>query len=114
MKYPNYQSGKQATEGVSAFLSAELQLFLQPLLLWLDEQLDKRLVRTFIQTIAIIISFRHSQHGLLLSELGGYLLSPAQAPAGTKRISNLLRSRRWGYELIERFLWQRGRPGSKS
>lgn len=108
MKYPDYQNGKQATEDVSAFLSAELQLFLQPLLLWLDEQLDKRLVRTFIQTIAIIISFRHSQHGLLLSELGGYLLSPDKAPAGTKRISNLLRSRRWGYELIERFLWQRG------
>ena len=108
MKYPDYQSGKQASESVSAFLSTELQFFLQPLLVWLDERMDKRLVRTFVQTIAVIISFRHSQHGLLLSELGGYILSPDKSPAGTKRISNLLRSRRWGYELIERFLWQQG------
>ena len=107
-KYPEYKTGKQATGDVSAFLSAELQLFLQPLLKWLDQRIDQRLVRTFAQTIAVIISFRHRQHGLLLSELGGYLLSPDRAPAGTKRISNLLRSRRWGYELIERFLWQQG------
>jgi hypothetical protein len=42
----------------------------------------------------------------LLSELGGYLLSPAQAPAGTKRLSNLLRSRRWSAEMIDEFLWE--------
>lgn len=70
--------------------------------------MDKRLVRAFAQTTAVIISFRHREHGLLLSELGGYILSPDQAPTGTKRISNLLRSKRWGYELIERFLWQQG------
>ena len=75
-KYPADQNGKQAREEVSAFISAELQAFLQPLLVWLDMRLDKRLVRTFAQTIAVIISFRHSQQGLLLSELGGYLLSP--------------------------------------
>ena len=93
-KYPDYQAGKQATEEVAAFLSAELLAFLQPLLIWLDRRMDKRLVRTFAQTIAIIIRFRHNRHGLLLSELGGYLLSPDRAPTGTKRISNLLRSKR--------------------
>ncbi len=51
----------------------------------------------------VIISFRHASQGLLLSELGGYLLSPAQAQAGTKRISNLLRSRRWGYQFSSAF-----------
>lgn len=107
-KYPNYQQGKQAQAEISDFLARELATFLQPLIKWLDERMDKRLVRTFVQTVAVIISFRHSRYGLLLSELGGYLLSPDQAPAGTKRISNLLRSRRWGYELIERFLWQQG------
>jgi hypothetical protein len=42
-----------------------------------------------------------------LSELGGFLLSPDQAPAGTKRISNLLRCMKWTFEIIARFLWQK-------
>jgi hypothetical protein len=45
-------------------------------------------------------------HGLLLSELGAYLLTPEQAPAGTKRLSNLLRSPRWTAHLIADWLWQ--------
>jgi hypothetical protein len=44
--------------------------------------------------------------GFLLSELGGYLLGLDQAPAGTKRISNLLRSRHWEHKVIDRHLWQ--------
>jgi len=43
---------------------------------------------------------------LLLSELGAYLLSPAQAPAGTKRLSNLLRCDRWSAQDVEEHLWQ--------
>lgn len=82
--------------------------FLRPLLLTLDAVLDKRLVRTFVRAVLAIIMFRHSSHGLLLSELGSYILSPAHAPAGTKRLSNLLRSKRWTYGVIEQFLWQRG------
>jgi len=38
--------------------------------------------------------------------LGGELLGPAHAPAGTKRLSNLLRSRKWSASLIANFLWQ--------
>ena len=68
--------------------------------------LDKRLVRTFVHTLEAIIKFRHGNNGLLLSELGSYILNPSQAPAGTKRLSNLLRSKRWGHALIERYLWQ--------
>lgn len=74
----------------------------------LDVVLDKRLVRTFVHTIIAIVSFREVSKGLLLSELGSYILNPSQAPAGTKRLSNLLSSQRWGYNLIERFLWQQG------
>lgn len=83
----------------------QLEEFLQPLLLQLDQQLDKRLVRTFLQLMQVIISFRHSTQGLLLSELGGYLLTPQHAPAGTKRIGNLLRSVKWEAKAIETFLW---------
>jgi hypothetical protein len=42
----------------------------------------------------------------LLSELGAYLLTPAQAPAGTKRLSNLLRSSHWRASLLVDWLWQ--------
>jgi hypothetical protein len=56
--------------------------------------------------VAAILAFRHRAHGLLLSELGAYLTGPAHAPAGTKRLSTLLRSSRWQAALVERFLWQ--------
>ena len=87
-------------------LGQALQQFVSPLLEELDRRVDRRLVKTFLLTLQAIITFRHTQYGLLLSELGGYLLSPDKAPAGTKRISNLLRSTQWTYHLIEQFFWQ--------
>ena len=68
---------------------------------------DRRLVRTFFLALAAMVRLRHSRSGLLLSELGGHILSPEQAPAGTKRLSNLLRSPKWSHTLLERFLWYR-------
>ena len=94
-------------KALSAEMSQRLEGFLGELLGWLDEKLDKRLVRTFMGLIQVILIFRDRPNGLLLSELGGYLLSPEHAPAGTKRLSTLLRSSRWGYGLVERFLWGR-------
>ena len=49
-------------------LSAQLASFLFPLLVELDRRLDKRLVRTFLQTVAVILTFRDRANGLLLSE----------------------------------------------
>ena len=83
-----------------------LQAFLGPLPQWLDDQIDRRLVRTFFLALQAIVRFRHSRSGLLLSELGGHVLSPSKAPAGTKRLSNLLRSPRWSHTLLDRFLWR--------
>jgi hypothetical protein len=88
-------------------LSAQLAHFLFPLLVELDRRLDKRLVRTFLQIVAVMLTFRDRVNGLLLSELGGYLLSPDHAPAGTKRLSNLLHSTKWSAALIRDYLWQR-------
>lgn len=96
-----------SNQGQSQELADKLEDFVSPLLVTLDKRLDKRLVRTFLRTLFAILTFRHSQYGLLLSELGGYILSPDQAPAGTKRLSNLLRSSRWSGWIIGRFLWQR-------
>lgn len=87
-------------------LGLTLLSFLGPLLLELDQWLDKRLIRTFIQTIEAILTFRDRIHGLVLSELGSYLDSLGKG-GGTKRLSRLLHSSKWTAALIERFLWWR-------
>ena len=98
------QAPAERIKQLSALYYERLSGFLSPLLQLLDERLDRRLVHTFSLLVATIIRFRHRQHGLLLSELGAYLLSPAKAPAGTKRISNLLRSTKWHYGLVSDWL----------
>src|SRR5688500_8012619 len=96
----------QTAEVAAKRLSQQLASFLAPLLRTLDQRLDRRLVRSFFATLIAIVQWRNRAHGLLLSELGAYLLTPAQAPAGTKRVSNLLRSERWSASLIAAWLWQ--------
>jgi hypothetical protein len=54
-----------------------------------------------------MLTYRDRVNGLVLSELGGYLESPDKAPAGTKRLSNLLHSVKCFCWLSSRFLWQR-------
>ena len=82
--------------------SLERKLFrnLEGLLEELNEQMDRRLVSTFFGLVMAIVMHRHRNHGLLLSELGGYLLGPERCRAGTKRISNLLHSEKWKSNLI--------------
>ena len=87
--------GPHAAAAVADQLRQRLHTFLAPLLQALDAQIDARLVRTFAATLEVLLRFRHRQYGLLLSELGAFLLSPDRAPAGTKRLSNLLRSKKW-------------------
>lgn len=91
---------------VAQGLGRALGVYLFPLLVSLDQVLDKRLVRTFLQAIEAIIAFRDRIHSLLLSELGGYVLSAEQARAGTKRLSNLLHSPKWAAQMLHDFLWQ--------
>ena len=106
MEYSQDLQGKQASAKAARDLGQRLEAFVQPLLIELDKQIDKRLVRTFLSTLQVIVQFRQGTQGLLLSELGGNLLSPDRAPAGTKRLSNLLRSQKWTWRLIAGFLWQ--------
>jgi hypothetical protein len=103
-------SAAQAAEFAAKRLSHQLASFLAPILRSLDQRLGRRLVSTFLATLIAIVQWRNRAHGLLLSELGAYLLTPAQAPAGTKRVSNLLRSERWSARLIADTLWQRRIP----
>src|SRR5215472_11717060 len=105
-EYSISEEGLQASPQVPQDLSQQLTRVVHPLLIWLDSLLDLRLVQTFLATLHVLLEFRHRNNGLLLSELGAYLASPAHAPAGTKRLSNLLRSAKWTAQLIEHFLWQ--------
>lgn len=98
--------GPQAAPAVSDLLAQHLYLFVRPLLGDLSHQLDVRLVRTFLATLVALIAWRNRAHGLLLSELGGYLAGPAHAPAGTKRLSRLLHASAWQASLIASWLWQ--------
>ena len=99
-------SAAQDSTLVAYSLARHLAAFLAPLLRTLDQQLDRRLVSTFLATLIAIVQWRNRAHGLLLSELGAYILTPEQAPAGTKRLSNLLRSSRWKAKLLADWLWQ--------
>jgi hypothetical protein len=55
----------------------------------------------------VIVQWRNRLHGVLRSDLGGYLAGPAHAPAGTKRISRLIHATSWRASLIAAWLWQR-------
>ena len=82
---------RQAKQDKSKVLEHHLYDFMGDMLWGLNEQMD-----------------RHRNHGLLLSELGGYLLGPERCCAGTKRISNLLHSQKWKAKMINRYLWGQG------
>lgn len=83
--------------------------YLTPLLRQLDSQIDLRLVRTFANTVVALVRNRNRSLALLLTELGSLLAGPAHAPAGTKRLANLVHSERWSASLIEGYLLERAK-----
>ena len=82
--------------------------FLEPLLKRLNQGMDRRLVNTLRDLVMIIVIHRHRNQGLVMSELGGELVGEKHAPAGSKRIWNLLHSKRWQAQQIEEEMWQQG------
>lgn len=98
----------------SNFLLSQSQLYLSSLQTSLSSLIDKRLNRTFYDVFMVIMLFRNSKMGLLLSELGGYICGFDHAPAGTKRISNLLRSKKWDSGVIDNFLFEKAKARIKS
>ena len=101
---PNEAERQEKTRELEKKLVKELW----PLLVGLKQKVDRRLVQTLLGLVMAILLHRHRNQGLVLSELGGYLLEPDHCQAGTKRISNLLHSPKWAAALIEDYLWQRG------
>ena len=96
----------QAQPMLAHTLRTHLVHFLRPLAQRLAAQRDIRLVQTALDLVQVILTHRHRAQGLLLTELGGYLLSPAQAPAGAKRISNLIHCPDWSADDLNGLLWQ--------
>lgn len=96
----------QANPVLADSLRSQLREFLRPVGERLAAQIDIRLLQTAIDLVQVILTHRHSLIGLLLSELGGYLLGPAQAPAGTKRISNLIHAAGWTASDLKAVVWR--------
>lgn len=98
------------TTSVSSSMSRQLRRcvidFLRPFAERLSQKVDIRLVQTAVDLIQVFLIHRHRAMGLLLSELGGFLLDPAHAPAGTKRISTLIHASGWSGADINALLWQ--------
>jgi hypothetical protein len=103
------QTSAPSTSALAHTFRERLKGFLAPLLSRLDEQLDSRLVGTLGATVEVLLQNRYRSCGLLLSELGAFLTSPEKAAAGTKRLSNLLRSRRWSADQLSDYLWEHAR-----
>ncbi|MFL5901592.1 MAG: transposase [Solirubrobacterales bacterium] len=100
------QTSAPSTSALAHTFRERLKGFLAPLLTRLDEQLDSRLVGTLSATVEVLLQNRYRSCGLLLSELGAFLTCPEKAAAGTKRLSNLLRSQRWSADLLSDYLWE--------
>ena len=100
---------KKAKEKQALSREAEQKLvkFLSPLFLKLNSPLDRRMVKNFLGLVMAIMQHRHTNHGLVLSELGGFLLGLGHCSAGAKRIHNLLSSSKWDGNEIEAFHWQK-------
>ncbi len=105
LKHTLSQAETQASQGKSAEIRGVLVQFLAPILVQLDKQLDMRLVNTLVDLVKVILIHRDRHQGLVMSELGGELLGEGHAPAGAKRISHLLHSKRWQAQQIEAELW---------
>ena len=107
-QYDILRENGQDPQKMAQEMTQLLESFLSPLLLVLDTFLDKRLLRTFVQCCVAILRFRNQKQGLWLSELGSYMdgyggLSTS-APAGTKRVGNLLRSLKWRVFHVDQYL----------
>lgn len=100
------EGGPEACPGeeLASCLAQRCFCFLQPLLGQLDRHLDRRLVRTLADAVTALVRHRNRPLALLLSELGAVLAGPEHAPAGTKRLANLIHSDRWRAREIDDYL----------
>jgi hypothetical protein len=94
-------------EPMAQALGRGLVIFLSPVMVELNRfsHVNKQLVKTLVQAVEAIVTFRDQFRGLVLSELGPYLDRLEAGGGGTKRLSRLLHCPKWSASLIEHFLW---------
>src|SRR5690242_19702813 len=95
MKLEVPQAPQWEEEDMAQAMGQQLLDFLAPLLVRLEAVLDKRVVRTFAQTILAILRNRDRARALVQMELGALLLGAGKAKAGAKRLRTLLSKRIW-------------------
>lgn len=107
MSYKKYikDTGKELETTTSApRIVKEATNYLRPLICKLQSRADKRFSYTLYDIFYGMLSHRDKTNSLLLSELGGYINGPQHAPAGTKRLSNLLACKEWSHQWIAKEL----------
>jgi len=104
----NKGTSKAETKQDSRELENKCWEFLKPLLEQMHRRVDRRIVKTLLDLVMVILMHRHRNNGLLLSELGDHLLGGERGPAGVKRIASLLHSVKWESRLILNYLWKCG------
>lgn len=107
LKDSEKQVRRQQAHTTSWKIEWKLLDFLGELLKELDQQIDRRLVVTFVGLSMALLLHRHRNEGGWLSKLGSYLV-PENAEAGKKRIQKLLYSQKWDSQVLEEHLWQMG------
>jgi hypothetical protein len=103
----NKSTSKGEKKQDSRTLENQCWEFLKPFLEAMHKKIDRRLVKTLLDLVLIILMHRHRNNGLLLSELGDHLLGGERGPAGVKRIASLLHSVKWQSAWIMKYLWKR-------
>src|SRR5829696_2033458 len=103
----NKRTSKRAKAQEGRELENRCWEYLKPFLEELHRKVDRRLVKTLLDLVMVILMHRNRNSGLLLSELGDHLLGGERGPAGVKRIASLLHSKRWRSSLIVKWFWER-------
>jgi hypothetical protein len=104
MKRPTPQAPDWQQEMMAEAVGGDLLTYLAPLLMRLEEVLDKRVVRTFAQTILALVRNRDRARCLVQTELGALLLGANKARAGAKRLRTLLSKLTWKSAWIGQWL----------
>ena len=102
----NKSTGKREKRQEGRDLEDQCWVFLKPLLEELHKRVDRRIVKTLLDLVLVMLMHRHRNNGLLLSELGDHLMGGERGPAGVKRIASLLHSKRWASVMILKYLWK--------
>lgn len=103
----NKGTSKREKKQESRMLEDRCWEYLKPFLVELHQRIDRRLVKTLLDLVLVILMHRNRNQGLLLSELGDHLMGGEHGPAGVKRIASLIHSKRWESAMILQYLWRR-------